>query len=143
MSKCIDADINMVMYCLNINCKEETSPQQKMKLLSPPSVHIIYKYSEWAKPLQCNTCHVIRYMCNICAWTCVGQRTCNSYVRSRFARHHKWHNLANKTISSKNKRSATDVASLGSLPPDLYLQLQPFFAQSKWEIWKKNNLLWL
>ena len=104
----------MVMYCLNINCKEETSPQQKMKLLSPPSVHIIYKYSEWAKPLQCNTCHVIRYMCNICAWTCVGQRTCNSYVRSRLARHHKWHNLANKTISSKNKRSATDVASLGS-----------------------------
>ena len=106
ISKCIDVDSNMMMHCPNINCKK-----QEMQLLSPPSIHIIDKYSEWAKPLQCNACNVIRYRCNICPWTSVAQRTCNSYVRSRLARHHKWHNLPDNITSSKKKRSAVDVAS--------------------------------
>ena len=54
---------------------------------------------------------MIRYRCNICPLTSIAQLTCNSYVRSRLARHHKWHNLPDNIKSSKKKRSAVDVAS--------------------------------
>ena len=104
---------NTLLFCPNVNCEELTPSKKQMKYMSRPCVHIIEK-REWAVPVQCQTCNVIRYVCNIFRSISPVQQRYTSYRRSCLFRYDKNHNCGDNTTHSTRKRYAVGVDIFGS-----------------------------